>query len=228
MSRHTVGKYRKDLQGKINDAAHIHEDAPTGTSKEVLDSLIAVRERFDRVIRTKGMTPENIAKLQETDEMYDLYRRMVPKVATAQGQRGLDVEDLRNMYKGKDFASMAASAKEEHPMVRDVLGPANRLMGETALYNQARAGYATASKIGHAGLALTGAGLAGVASPLTAAVTLPALAVSSLGQTAAGSKFLFGQYGAQKKAAELVRKMNANNISGSNMLYQAGEELTGQ
>jgi hypothetical protein len=198
VGKEKLSLYRADLQAEINRASKEFERSASGEAKETLDALIKVRNTFDKHILMKGATPEQEIALKAAKEQYDVLRRIADVGASAKGAREINVSKLRDMYAGDTGAQRMEAALESRPMVRDILGPANQVMGDTATYNQERAGMAALTRIGKA----LGAASASVLAP---AVMGPAIGVSALGQTAAGSRALFGQYDKQKKLAELIR-----------------------
>jgi hypothetical protein len=108
---------------------------------------------------------------------------------------------------------------EADPIVKELIGPANRAMGDAATYSQERAMRAALWNIGKA------AGIGG-ASAATGLGALPMLALygtSALSQNPTAAKAMMGGNAWQKKLAEKIREHDAMSKI-SNAAQQAIDE----
>lgn len=225
MSSWEVQKYRQDIQNAIDQATQAGKINPrsSGTDREVAETLIRARDIFDQKIRMKGATKDQLALLTTTDQQNILAKKLRELLNSASKQDDVSVRNVRDLYKGDSPHTALVSATGDSKLHRRVLDPFNDVMGDASSFEVPRAFRAAA------GSALKGAGLtwAGVNSlgPLGLLPVSAAYGISMLGQTAKGSRFLFGQEQWQKKLADKIRLAGDKyNVKGANVLMNLDEE----
>jgi hypothetical protein len=219
-SADTVRKYRADITSEIGRL--VNKSAKSGLSGEEQDmmgALLKVKEKFDSNIRMKGATPQQLGHLDDADRVESAIARLLPFTDTSKGAREITVANLRDSFTGDTASAMRKSVTEADPIVKELIGPANRAMGDAATYSQERAMRAALWNIGKA------AGIGG-ASAATGLGALPMLALygtSALSQNPTAAKAMMGGNAWQKKLAEKIREHDAMSKI-SNAAQQAIDE----
>lgn len=189
MSPEKMTEYRQVIQDQI--------DALPGNTvqeRQAKDALIAVKNRFDELVRNPRLNQQEMSVLQDINNRNFEAKRLVEAANTVGGQRNMRVDDLMGAYQklapGNQFAT------EQAPAQAQLLGPALRTIGSEPTQHAARAAMVAGAKI-------VGGAAAAKVAPVVAA---PLYGISLLGQTAPGARFLFGQQGWQPSFADMVRR----------------------
>jgi len=188
MGPEKMTEYRQVLQDQI-------DAFPTNTVQErqAKQALIAVKNRFDELVRNPRFSPQEMTTLRDVDARNFEAKRLVEAASSVRGQRNMQVDDLMGAYQklapGNQFAT------EQAPAQAQLLGPALRTIGREPTQHAARAAMVAAKAATAGALAYT--------LPTAAA---PLYAISLAGQTAPGARFLFGQQGWQPSFADMVRR----------------------
>lgn len=193
MGADKMTEYRQVIQDQI--------DALPGSTvqeRQAKQALIAVKDKFDELVRNPKFNPDEMANLRNIDARNFEAKRLVEAADSVGGQRNMRIEDLMQAY--KKLAPGTQFATEQAPAQAQLLGPALRTIGSEPTQHAARAAMVAGAKI-------AGGAAAAKVAPLVAA---PLYGISLAGQTAPGARFLFGQQSWQPSFAEMVRQVQPN------------------
>lgn len=193
MGADKMTEYRQVIQDQI--------DALPGSTvqeRQAKQALIAVKDKFDELVRNPKFNPDEMANLRNIDSRNFEAKRLVEAADSVGGQRNMRVEDLMGAY--KKLAPGTQFATEQAPAQAQLLGPALRTIGSEPTQHAARATMVAGAKLAGGAAALK----------LAAPVAAPLYGISLAGQTAPGARFLFGQQSWQPSFAEMVRQVQPN------------------
>lgn len=175
---------------------------------QVRDRLLGARELLDKMVTGKNLTKAEQATLKEINlKQFDVSRLEDAVRGADLGTEGLNVNRLNAAYQNmrKQGEAMGSTTLPE------LIEPASRLFNKAPRQHESRAFRAAITQMAFP-TAVTAATMG--AGPAAMVGGVP-IALSLLGQTPWGAKALFGQYGAQKKLAEMLRGRVATSISGA-------------
>ena len=192
-----------EIRQRFQDAIDRHPSGPGSTrvSNMAKENLIAAKDKFDQLVRDPKLNADEALRLATNGDQYKYFKRMQEASLTAPSHKNVRAEHLMQQFAEKDINQTGGQSFSElaDPALEHLLGPAMRVIGETPTQDMVRSlvtGVKRAAPVAAAGLA--GGGPAALAMA-------PAYGVSLLGQSAAGSRFLFGQNDWQKAMANHLR-----------------------
>lgn len=201
MGPKTMQQYRELLQ----DAIDKFPSQDGVVNRQARDNLVKARGRFDDLVRNKSLSAEEQAQLADIDQRYQDFLRYQDAAKSpgfhAKPRAGDVMRSYANMDEGGVGFATAAS-----PMQKDLLEPASRVMGMNPTQDESRSLLSAGKRILKGTLA-AGAGAGAAAGNPFALAAVPAYGISLAGQTAGGSRALFGETAIQKMIAENMRKM---------------------
>lgn len=174
--------YLAPLQQAIDDAK----------DPRVAEALVNAKNTVIQQSRNSQLKPDELSSLGDVDSRYfDMLRLKEASKGAASNETGVDISKLANSYGKAPGADVTGATNATNEAL---IGPLVRTLGATPRQDEARTFMNTMKRI--AGLSVAGGATATV--PALAAITAPMYGISALGQTAKGSKYLFGQYDSQK------------------------------
>jgi hypothetical protein len=172
---------------------------------EAIRRLTEAREKLIEKARNVRLAPDELKRLKELDNLNFDYQRLKEATRGRVGEEeGLDITKLVNAYSKKKGEATSIG----NTTLDDIVGPAYRTLekpsraeslGKLAILRRSAPGLVAGGAAGLGTAAATGSLGAG-ALPLAGMYLL-----SGVGNTAKGSKALFGQYKMQKALAEYLR-----------------------
>ena len=184
--------YRK-LQ---NDYLHpLSEAAGAQRTERAKQALLSARELLIKA-RNSRLTPDELQQLKSLDiRNYDFNRLREAASGPGKEREGISLFELERAYS-------AAPPMAGHTTTDELIGPASRTIAQRPMQELARTFLINAKRAAALGIGATAA----TGSPLAIALA-PLYGTSLIGQSKWGAKALFGQYEAQKKLAEALKKM---------------------
>jgi hypothetical protein len=214
-SKNTLLIGKEKLQGDY--IAPLGREAALADNPRVAEALRAAREILIQKSRNARLSQPEQELLRQIDNNYiDLSR--LRAVARRMGENeGVSFRALLQEY-------MKTPGSMNTGVVEDILGPAQRVLGSTPVQYQAR-GMGTALKRS-LGMAAGAGGAMALGAPLGAVATAaaPMYAFSLASQTRPGARAIFGDYAAQKRAAEFLRKMDPYGTQAGFLLNPEDDE----
>ena len=192
--------YRMNYDTFLNDVRNkLTNDIFDGAKGDTQSRLLAGRELLDNLVTHKGFTPEELARLREINvRNFDLKRLEEAVRGQSAGKEGLDVNRLAGAY-----SRMINEARNMgNTTFDDLVNPAAQLLSAAPTQDLARA---TRTSVARMAAPIVGTGLLYGATPAALVGSVP-IGISMLGQTPKGAKALLGQYEAQKKLADALRR----------------------
>lgn len=197
----------KELQDKITQLRELvseHEGANSVVDtrkakawKEVLDAAIAERNKM--------LTPEEIARVAHLDKT--THHAGIFEKALGMPDSDIGTNLIRTVEKDSVTPLRMRDALEGH--FQDITEPAKEILSNQAKLDP------LGKKLTYTALAGLGIGGTAAISPLVAGLSVPLLGLGYAANTRNGAKMLMGQFEAQKKAAEIMRKWGSPLLGAS-------------
>lgn len=181
----------------------LSKDIFSQVDDEVAGRLRLGRDTLDDLVTTKGLPPEKMAaRAHASTREFDVKRMEEALRGSDPAKEGINLERLTAAY----ARMRPQAAAVGNTTYDDLLEPATTMFSNVPTQHKARA---LRTAVVQAGLPATMTGALYGAAGAGAGVAGIPIGISLLGQTAGGSKYLFGQNEWQKKAAKLLRESAA-------------------
>jgi len=209
----------QEYQRLLDDAVASFNPKGGELSAQAHKNLARARTRFDEMIRDPALSVAEREQLRDVESRFSDFLKFRAAADKPAFHTDPSVAAVTREYKGPGFATA------ENATQRELLEPANRVMGLTPTQEEARTAVMAARRtmLPLAKMAgATAAGGAAVAGNPIGMALAPFYGLSFAGQTAKGAKFMFGETAAQRALAEQIRK------AAPYLGYGAGQSFTGE
>lgn len=199
MNYEKLTEYRKLINDQIKELS-----GDDTMSTQARNAMIKVKNQFDQLVRNPSLSPDELTRLLDIDSRYVNAKRFIEAAGYPGAHTQMKASDLLRSFANAP-QTKAGFAEAANPTQRELLEPAIRVMGLTPTQNEARAGLTMGKRILQ-GATAAATGGAAVTNPMFAAFALPMYAASVAGQFKPGARALMGDYEAQKKLADIMRR----------------------